>query len=273
MNSNREDDYTEGMIDLPSRYRGEQHAIRHRREWGGQPELSTPQKDASDSGRTPHRAPMPAWAGDAINLSRGLNGRSVTVGTTPVLLVDSTYPQSYLVLNPSKTTGLTTTVTGYSGTVNAAGNSQAFPIGVSGFYAAHYHLDVTAVVGTWDVIAQSYDGISGKWFDVQTIFSGIAATGQYYSAVGTLGIATDLAFRWVPTAAGSMTFSLASVLKGGLGGSSAGLSQVVYLGNEDVTSVSGYPLLEGNRQAFVIPEGVRLWGVALTNIDIRLFAM
>jgi len=211
--------------------------------------------------------------GDAIYLTRNLQGRTVTVGTTPVLLVDSAFAWPYLILNPSKTTGLTTTVTGFSGTVSAAGNSQSSPIGVSGFYAGHFHLDVTAVTGTWDIIQQSYDSISGKWFDVQTVFSGVASPGSYYASVGTMGIATDLAFRWNPTVAGSMTFSLAAVLKGGLGGSSAGLSQVVYLGGENVSTVAGYPLLEGHKQAFIIPEGVQLWGVAATNIDIRVFML
>ncbi len=215
------------------------------------------------------------YMGDAIYLTRNLQGRTITVGTTPVMLVDSAFAWPYLVLNPSKTTGLTTTVTGFSGTVNAAGNSQTTPgsIGVSGFYAAHFQLDVTAVTGTWDIIQQSYDSISAKWFDVQTIYAGVTAIGSYYTSVGTMGITTDLAFRWNPTVAGSLTFSLAAVLKGGLGGSSVGLAQVVYLGGNGVTTTSGFPLLEGQKQAFIVPEGVQLLGVSGTNIDIRVFML
>ena len=235
----------------------------------GEPSSGYGEPKASD------RQSAPPYMGDAIYLSRNLQGRVFTVTTTPTLLIDSAFAWPYLILNPSKTTGLTTTVTGFSGTVVAAGNSQVTPgsIGVSGFYAGHYQLDVTAVTGTWDIIAQSYDVISAKWFDTQTIFAGVAATGQYYASVGTLGIATDLAFRWNPTAAGSLTFSLAAVLKGGLGGSSAGLAQVVYLGSQGVTTTSGFPLLEGQKQPFIIPEGVQLWGVAGTNIDIRVFML
>lgn len=225
--------------------------------------------------RATDRQIAPPYMGDAIYLSRNLQGRIFTVTTTPTLLVDSAFAWPYLVLNPSKTTGLTTTVTGFSGTVAAAGNSQTTPgsIGVSGFYAGHFHLDVTAVTGTWDIVAQSYDSISAKWFDVQTIFAGVAATGSYYASVGTMGIATDLAFRWNPTAAGSLTFSLGAVLKGGLGGSSAGLAQVVYLGSQGVTTTSGFPLLESQKQAFIIGEGVQLWAVAGTSIDIRVFML
>lgn len=221
------------------------------------------------------RYQAPPYMGDAIYLTRNLQGRTFTVGTTPILLIDSTFAWPYLILNPSKTTGLTTTVTGFSGTVNAAGNSQTTPgpIGVSGFYAAHFQLDVTAVTGTWDIIQQSYDSISAKWFDVQTIYAGVASTGSYYASVGTMGIGTDLAFRWNPTAAGSLTFSLSVILKGGLGGSSAGLAQVVYLGGQGVTTTSGYPLLEGHKQAFIVPEGVQLWAVAGTNVDIRVFML
>ena len=219
------------------------------------------------------RNESPPFMGNAIYLTRNLNGRTVTITTTPTLLVDSSYAWPYLILNPSKTVGLTTTVTGFSGTVVAAGNTQASPIGVSGFYAAHYHLNVTAVTGTWDLVAQSYDSISLQWMDTQTIFAGVAATGQYYASVGTLGIATDLTFRWNPTAAGSLTFSLAAVLKGGLGGSSAGLANVAYLGGPGVSTVSGYPLLESQQQQFIIGQGVQLWGVAAVSIDVRIFML
>lgn len=221
------------------------------------------------------RSIPPSFMGDAIYLTRNLSGRVFTITTTPTLLIDSSYAWPYLVLNPSKTVGLSTTVTGFSGTVIAAGNSQTTPgsIGVSGFYSAHYHLDVTAVTGTWDIIAQSYDSISGKWMDTQTIFAGVAATGQYYAGVGTLGLVTDLAFRWNPTAAGSLTFSLAAVLKGGLGGSSAGLAQVAYLGGPGVSTTFGFPLLEGQKQSFIIGENVQLWAVAGTSIDIRVFML
>lgn len=221
------------------------------------------------------RSVPPSYMGDAIYLSRSLMGRVFTITTTPTLLIDASYAWPYLVLNPTKTVGLSTTVTGFSGTVAAAGNSQTTPgsIGVSGFYSVHYHLNVTAVTGTWDIVAQSYDSISLQWMDTQTIFAGIAATGQYYASVGTFGLATDLAFRWNPTAAGSLTFSLAAVLKGGLGGSSAGLAQVAYLGGPGVTTDTGYPLLEGQKQGFIVGENVQLWAVAGTNLDIRVFML
>ena len=215
-----------------------------------------------------------AGFGEGLILTRNLVGRAFTVGTAPTLLISSPYQWPYLVLNPSTTIGLTTTVTGFSGAVVNGTTSPS--IGVSGVNQVHLILDVTAIVAanTWDIYLQAFDGISGTWVDTQAVFVGVAATGQIYAFPNSFGIGTDMRFRFAQTAGvGGMTCSIGVIMKEGLGGSLAGLSQALYLGGPNVTTTSGFPLLEGVSKTFVISEGVELWGVASTNINVRIFQL
>jgi hypothetical protein len=221
------------------------------------------------------RATPPPYLGEAIYLSRGFQGRSVVVGATATLIQRSEYSYPYLILNPSRSAGLTNSFLISSGNVVAAGNTQATPIGVANFLDLHFHLIVTAIAGTWDFIMQSRDPITGLWADVQTVFAAIVGpAANYYAFVGSLGVVVDMAFRWNPVAPGNVTFSLSGTLKEGTAGSSAGLAQTVFLGgNEGVSLVSGYPLLEGQEKAFIIGEGVELWGIAATPVTINVFEL
>ena len=221
-----------------------------------------------------NRDSPPKYLGDAIYLTRNLVGQSITITTAPTLIIRSTYAWPYLLLNPSTTVGLTTAVTGFNGIATNGMFTTSF--GVSGFNQVHLTLNVTGITpgDTWDIYAQTYDSISATWVRSQAVFAAIAATGGSYSYVGTFGIATDLRFEFVRTVgAGNLTCSIGVALKEGTGGSSAGLAQVVYIGGPGVTSVSGFPLLEGQKQSFVIGEGVELWGVSTSTINIRLFTL
>jgi hypothetical protein len=211
--------------------------------------------------------------GDAIYLTRNLVGQTVTVGTTPTLLIRSSYAWPFMVLNPSRSLGLTTVVTGFSGT--ATDGDVTAGIGVAGFEQVHLHLNVTdAGASTYTITTQTYDAVSLQWIDSQDVFTGVSAIGSQYADIGSLGVATDLRFKFTRTVGvGNITCSIGVVLKNGIGGSSAGLAQTVFLGGPNVTTVSGFPLLEGNRQTFIIGENVELWGVAYTNIDVRIFML
>lgn len=235
--------------------------------------------DAARLSEAVDRTPEIPYPGYAIFVSRGLIGRVVAVGTVPVLLVSEPYTTPTLILNPSQSVGLTTTVTGWSG---VAVNGQLTPsFGVSGFETVHLHLNVTAIGGAdaWDIYAQTFDSISGQWMDSQVVFAGVTTASvaldpNVYAYPGTFGIATDMRFRFVQTAGvANITCSIGATLKLGAGGSSAGLAQVVYLGGAGVSTVSGYPLLEGQSQVFVIGENVELWAVAATTINIRMFTL
>lgn len=220
----------------------------------------------------PRRTPPP-YLGTAIYLGRGLQGRAVTVYNTPTLIQRSQYAWPYMILNPSKTAGITSWGLLHAGTVNAAGQSGS--IGVSNYENLHLLLNVSAVTGTWDIVGQIYNPYTSSWADSQTIFSAINSAGDYYGYIGSLGVATDFRIRWDPVAAGSITFSVTRVLKGGLVGTSAGFSQTVYLGNNEVNVDTGFPILEGQHYVFVIGENVDLYGVCEdpSGVTIRVFEL
>lgn len=218
----------------------------------------------------------PPQIGDYIYIGRGFQGRAVTITTTPTLIQISQFTWPYLILNPSASIGLTSYGTIYTGNIAAAGNSQATPIGVANYLNAHYFLNVTAAAGgaSYDFIQQAYDPVTGAWFDVQTVFAAVAAVGNYYANVATLGTAINMAFRWAVVAAGTLTCTLSYVLKDGVGGTSSGLVQTVYLGSSNaVNTTSGFPILEGERYTFLLEEGVELWGVAAADVTIRVFSL
>ena len=222
----------------------------------------------------PNRAISPPNMGNAIYLTRNLAGRTINVSTTPVLLIDSSYAWPFMILNPATSIGLTTTVTGYNAV--AADGATTASLSVAGYSQVHVTLDITAMTGgdTWDIYAQSYDSISAKWVDTQVVFNGITATGSQYAFLDTFGVGTDMRFRFDRTAgAGTLTCSLGVINKDGVGGSNAGLVQSVFLGAEGVTTTSGFPILEGKHQTFIVGENVQLWAVALTTIDIKVFQL
>jgi len=219
------------------------------------------------------RPPQP-YLGIGIYLGKGFQGRRILVTTTPTLIIPAGPAYPYMILNPTRTVGLTTSGLLYSGTVNAAGNTQDNPLGVANYLNLHLFLNVTAVSGTWDFISQVYDPVSLNWADSQTVFSSINSTGTYYGFIGQLGVATDFAIRWDPTAAGSITFSLSYSLKEGTIGSSTGLSQTIFIGsNNGVTPDSGYPILEGQKEVFVVGENVEIWAVSYVNLYVNIFQL
>lgn len=208
-----------------------------------------------------------------IYLSRNMVGNVVSVGTSPVLLINSPSTWPYIILNPTRLFGITKIATSHSGTITATTNTQSDYIEVSGYETAHLHLIITAVTGEWAIDQQSYDSISESWVDVQRIFSGITTTGSLYAMLGALGIAERLAFNFVEVSSGSITLSLAVTLKGGSGAGTSDYSNVIYLGNSCVTTVSGFPLLPGEKQNFIIGENVELWAIASETTPVRIFTL
>ena len=146
-------------------------------------------------------------------------------------------------------------------------------LGVANYLKAHFHLDVTAVTGTWDINLQSQDPASNNWATAQNIFSSITAVGTYYADVGELGVCTDLAIEYDPTSAGSITFSISCTLKNGILGSGTGLSKIISVGGPGVSTTSGYPLLEGIEKAFIVGENVSVYGIAATSLTLKVFRL
>lgn len=206
-------------------------------------------------------------------LKRGLFGRTVTVTTTPQLIINAEYLRGYIILNPNELAGATSAGTLLASAARTATGESA-ALGVANFMEAHYFLDITNIVGGGNLTIdlQTLDPASGNWVTAQTIFSAVGATGTSYAYVGALGTATDARVAWT-VSAGTITFSVGFVLKNGLIGTSAGLSQTIYLGSAGVTVDSGFPLLNGQSEKFFLQENVQLFAVANATLPLKIFEL
>jgi hypothetical protein len=218
-----------------------------------------------------------AYVMDMLIWTRAPKSVILAVNTTPTLIITPPNYWPYLLQNPNIQVGLTTSFVLFNGTVNAAGNTELTPIGDANYMDLHWNLDVTAISGTWDIIQQERDPNTGNWADVQTLFSGISAVtplpGTLYTFSGHLGSVTDLAVRWVPTVAGSITFSLTVTLKDGTGGSASGLARSIFLGDSTVNPNNGYELKEGVEEVIMLGPDLQLFAIALVNTFIKVFVM
>jgi hypothetical protein len=200
-------------------------------------------------------------------IGRGVTTRSISITNQPTRIMQTSSPQGITIINPTPTIGLTSSFALYpAGTLfNATGNSQLTPIGVANYDSMHLFITVTGVGGggNINVIAQAKDELTGAWVDVQDIVpAGITAAGTYYGFFSGLGIASNFALRWTDNGGGgSMTASIGYTLKNGLGGTSSGTANTVYIGGNGVSQYSGYPILEGQFRDFNLRENVDLFGV------------
>jgi hypothetical protein len=214
---------------------------------------------------TPRNTPSNQYPG-AILFGRNFQGNSIIVGTSPVLLLEESCSRPALILNTTRQTGQTKAVSGFSGTLAAAGTTQATPVNCAGYETAHLHLTISAIAGTWDIYTQSYDSLQGVWYDSQMVYNALAlTTDSGYDHIGTLGVAEQLAFRFDPTAPGAITAELTVTLKGGTGTGLLSSLGIVHLGNRSVNPVSGFPLLPSQYQIFQLEEGTQMWGISDTS--------
>lgn len=208
-----------------------------------------------------------------VLLRRGLLGRTITVTTTPTLIINAEYLRGYIILNPNELAGSTAAGTLLASAVRSAtGSSSA--LGVANFLAGHYYLDITNIsaAGTLTITLETLDPVSGLWATSQVIFSAVGTVGTYYAYVGEQGTATDVRVSW-SVSVGTITFSIGYVLKNGLIGTSSGISQTIYLGGPGVTTTSGFPLLNGQNQRFFLQENLQLWAVANATLPLKIFEL
>lgn len=211
------------------------------------------------------------YIGEAIYLSKNFTVFTVTIDVNPVLIVESSYLTPYKIINPSRSVANVTSTTVFNGTADDGTVSGS--VGVGGFEYLHVFLNVTSIgVSSWDIIMQSYNPLTNGWVDYQVIWSGVNATGDYQpQTLGPAGLASDFRVRFSRTSgSGTITCSISGVLKGGLGGNNAGLVNVVYLGNQNVSPNYGYPLLESHSVVFLIEAGCALYGVSYAPININV---
>jgi hypothetical protein len=222
------------------------------------------------------REAPPPWSEAAIYIGKTIQSRVISVGTTPVSILKPPRSWPYLIVNANRAIGQASRVTALASTaIAAAYTTQSNYVDVAAFSECHIHLDITALAaGTWDIYAQSYDSVSGTWFDTQRVFAGLTlTTDEGYAMIGPNGLGERLAFRFDPVVAGTITCSIGLVLKAGYGSQLTGFSKVVYLGGPGVSTTNGFPLIPGEYQTLVVGENVEVWGVSESTTEIRIFEL
>ncbi len=210
-----------------------------------------------------------------LTISNAFFPRSVTVGTSPTeIIAPAQAPRGYIIINPNTTvSGVVTSVTMFpAGTVFPVGTTNSSPVTVSGHGGAAFTLVITeASAGPVSVDLQTQDPVTGTWITAQSdIFSGAKAVGGYYANVGAIGI--DVTARLAVVVAGdSFTGSIGAMLKPQLSGTIAG--PTVFLGNNDVNTTIGYPLLSGQKETWQLLQNTPLFGVAVASTQIRVFEL
>lgn len=208
------------------------------------------------------------------SITRGSVGRVIPITTTPTLIYRSSQPSIILITNPTTSIGASPagSLLSNNTTINSNGNTQATIVGVANYNSAQLVLNVSALSGkpVVDFYTQAQDPVTLQWLDTQLAFSSISNTGKYYANIGGYGLASRLAIRWDFVITGSMILGISYILKDGTGGTSVGTSQTIYLGNDGVAVNSGYPLLENTEKIFEFGDKGDLYGVAETNVNIRI---
>jgi len=211
-------------------------------------------------------------------LRRGLIGRTVTITSTPQLIIQAQEPRGYLLLNPAGVVGLTAQGIVFNAGTNLVGATSlaSGTLGVANFKTARFTAKVVfnAGVGPVTFDLQTLDPVDGTtWITSQTIFS-VAATGNVYADVGGLGIDVDARILVTVPAATTITFDMGFILKDGLEGTSAGVTQTIFVGQSGVSSSSGYPILAGKEKPFYFMENVSLYAVtAGPSLTMNIFEL
>ncbi len=218
--------------------------------------------------------------GNAIPVNRTFLGKSVFVGNnTAVKLIDSTFSRTHMILNPALNTGVVSTAFPINTQTVVASGTAASSVPVFAYTQAHIYVKILSISGNWDIIAQSYNSNELLYYDVQTLLSGVTATGQYYYFLNGLGLSEFLNFRWIMNVAGTLIFSISVILKNVTYGSSIGtniagyIPTILYLGSQGVTTTSGYPLASGQREIFKLAEGLELWGISNQALYANIFSL
>lgn len=204
--------------------------------------------------------------------------RVVTIGTVATqIIAPNRSPRGYILINPNTTvSGVVTNVTvAAAGTVFPVGTTNSASFNVAGHGGASFIIDVTeGSAGPVSVNLQTQDPISGNWATAQSdIFgfgAGAVAIGTYYANVGSIGI--DSVARLQTVVAGdSMTASIAAMLKPALAGTIAG--PTVFLGDENVNTTIGFPLLSGQKETWYLRENTPIFGIATASTNINVFEL
>jgi hypothetical protein len=191
---------------------------------------------------------------------------NLIAGQTAQIILPAKLPRGYIIINPGEISGFSSTVTFFPSAARAAGTFISTAFNVSGIDTVRAFLDVTAnaLPHTLVIDAQTQDPLTGNWATSQVdIFGGSAAIGTYYASLGALGVDRNIRlFATVGAGAGTVTFSVSGLLKGGIVTPSG---STVYIGNANVNTTIGYPMLPGSKEYFYLLDDVPLYAISPTE--------
>lgn len=200
---------------------------------------------------------------------------ALTAGVITQIIQPAKFPRGYIIINPAEISGFSSTVTFLASAARAPGTYTSTAFNVSGIDRVAIWLDVTAnaLPHTLTVNAQTQDPLTGNWATSQPdIFTGSNAVGTYYALVGQLGVDRNIRLQAVVGAgAGTATFSLSGLLKGG---TATPTGSTIYLGAANVNTTIGYPLLPGQRETWYLRDSVPLFCISPTEpVVLKVFQL
>ena len=207
---------------------------------------------------------------NVLNVTRQLKSYAYTIGTTPTPLIQSPTEWPYIIYNCELPRPITKEELVMNTSLSYDGYSSELDVG--NYKSAHVILNVTTITGRWNVILQTYSTRLGVWVDVYTLDT-INTTGtRYYSLSDGVAFKIRLKFEQL-TPGSTITLGASIILKDGLEGSGDGLSKVLWLGGRSVTPGNGLAVPENTDRVIFPVQGLELYGVAYTSVNVRVFSL
>lgn len=209
-----------------------------------------------------------------IAISSTFRTYSISVGTTKAKLISKEiYPMRYRILNPIKVDSLIPVNTIYSGTLLDTTTTQSSPLEVSNYSELHLHLNITSITGSWEIISQTYDSVSGSWADTLLVFNALVSASPRYFLMDEVGVTSSIAFKFNMLNSGILSCSLVGIGKIGWGVSKNNSSNILYLGNSYVTSNTGFPIYLGSQIELEVAPDTEVWGISDQNITANILQL
>lgn len=208
-------------------------------------------------------------------IGTGFIGTEFLVTNNPMRVVTrAKQPRNYLFINMTDPGGSNSNATFFPLLLRAPGayNSTTFDVTASMQAALFLQITANAGGGTLVIDALSVDPVSGIEFVTQPdVFAGASAIGTYYADLGELGIDNVLSLL-ATVGVADITFSVGGVIKGGFPVFNS--NTIIFIGSNDVSPQSGFPLLPGQKQSFFLLDNVDLFGVTgnlAASLPLRIF--